>query len=177
MVENHNTSDRIIHLYHEWYFSEMQGGFQLNVNIQEMVDRLNDDCILMVLQYSNLIDFLHLARFNDRLLQLAKQRKIVEIVPAVLERPIGLMSIRYLLSILGDDLTSLTISMNSMHSEVFGGHSVFLKCATIYCIQKYTGSQLRDLTLKGFEIAEDMDSIHFLLSKLRNRGVDLILLE
>lgn len=175
VIGDHEINDRIIHLEHVWYFREMESSHYKEKIVKEIDDRLNDDCILMIMQRLSVIELLQMSRLSHRFFSLAKYRRKVEIVPSVIEQPIGMMTLRYLLHVLGNSLTSLVISIDSIHTEAFNCHGEFLKCAVIYCIQEYTGPQLKNLSLQKFGMEKYTHLIPYLLSKLRLRGVDLTL--
>lgn len=173
-MEDHAIDGINIHFSHNWYFSEMKNRIDVR-NLLENIDiHLNDDCILMIMQHLNLVDFLYMAKFNHRFRQLIKERKTIRIQPSVITQPIGMMTMRLVLTVLGDSLTILYVSIESIRSEIFSGHSFFLKLAIIYCIHTYTGPQLNLVSLEGFESIENEEVVQFYLSKLRQRGVNVI---
>lgn len=165
---DHRINGLDIRLYHHWYFSELRNRLHLTKVLEVVDKRLNDDCVLMTMRHLNLIDLLHIAKYNHRFYTLAKQRKTVEILPSVIDQPIGLLTLKYALNIFGDVITKLDISIDAIKCDGFGGHSSFLKYAIIHCIHEYTGPQLKIVSLKGFE-SEDS------LSILQNRGIKLVL--
>lgn len=175
VMEDHDINGYEIHLYHDWYFSEMKYRGYLREILIGADTRLNDDCILMTMRHLDLVDLLHVARFNHRFGCLARQRHNVEITPSVMKQPIGLMTLKHVLAILKDTLTKLEISIGSIHTEVFGNHSYFLKSAVIHCIQSHIGPNVKIVSLRGFGLEETEPLIQFLYSELCPRGVDVIL--
>lgn len=148
ILKDHFIDGHLIHLRHDWYLCEMENRVCTCHIMEGIHSQLNDDCILMVMQYLNLIDLLHMAKFNHRFYLLSKQITTIEILPSNTTQPIGLMTLRYAFTILGNTVTKLIISLKAMHVDTFNTHSYFLKFAILYCIQAYTGSQLKYVRLE-----------------------------
>lgn len=175
-LEDHTINGYDIYLCHDWYFAEMKNRASLPQISEEVDERLNDDCILMIMQHLDLVDLLHVARFNDRFHLLAGQRKHIRILPSFIAQPIGIMTLNYVLTLFESSLVKLEVSIDSIHAETFGGRSYFLQWAVIYCIQAHVGPQLKIVSLHGFKSKENESLIQFLQYNLIPRGVDVILL-
>lgn len=161
---------------HDWYFAEMKKRKHTDIILRAMNEGLNDDCILMIMQFLDSIDLLYMANFNQRFRVLASRRSKFEVHPSVIMRRIGLMTLRYALTTLRDAVANLIISMDSIQPDnFFNFHSFFLSSALAHCIQKYSGPKLKVVSLEKFEREETRTLVSYLLTKFQCRGVQMIL--
>lgn len=175
-MENHEIGECKVRVSHEWYFAEMKKKKHFDIILRGMNEGLNDDCILEIMQFLDLIDLLYMANFNPRFRVLASRRSKFEVHPSVIMRRIGLMTLRYALSTLRNAVANLIISMDSIQPDSFSTfHSFSLKSALAYCIQEYTGPKLKVVSLEKFENEESRTLVRYLLTKFQCRGVQMIL--
>lgn len=74
--EEHTIRGCTIRLYHEWYFAEMKERATVDNTLQQMDERLNDDCILSIMKSLDFEDLLYVALYNDRFRALAKKKPL-----------------------------------------------------------------------------------------------------
>lgn len=171
--EEHTINGCTIRLCHEWYYSEMKKRITVDNTLQQINDRLNDDCILSIMELLDFEEMLYVAYYNDRFRMLA-ETKAMKITPSTIPRPIGILTLMCALDLFSDTITSLEISLTSIRPGAFNAYSFYQKCGIIHCIQTCAGPQLALVTLEGFLFNENPYLFRSLTWKLEQRGVQVV---
>lgn len=135
----------------------------------EMNNSLNDDCIINIMSFLNIVELISMASYNQRFLLCAHQQRTMKIIPeAVMDDGWTLMHLRRILRLLGFGhavkhlILSSKVFRLSQKSHLYGR------------LVQYIGPQLTTLSLRYFNVRSDeFDQLKPLLQQLQCLEIDL----
>lgn len=126
--------------------------------LQDMTVALNDDCMEAIANRLDVLGFADLLAVNrsDRLIRIARLRFSELIInPSTVGNRFGLMNMCYILHVLGDIVTNITVSLHSFRGGSRHDGIRRIKHCILFSISNFAGSNLRSLTLQHFGIVND----------------------
>lgn len=162
-------------LSHVWYsdWSWMAAKNLDELFFEAMEVTLNDDCIREILKYFDLPQCLYFGTINQRFGDLAVDvlSRNLRVFPSTVGR-IGQMNFRYLLSLIGNSVINISLSLTSFayFGYIFNGTKIDI----MHIIDICTGPQLKKIQLIDFHLDES-ESLKLapILQNLKHRGVQV----
>lgn len=140
---------------------------------QAMDDELIDDCIYEIMRHLNVLDLIHFAQYNDRCMKLAKSKLSRLQITLATVGTIGMINFRYLINLLGESITELSISLKVFPS-VFGFYYDETKEDALRTICNLIKPQLKRVYFYDFNFNKSQNEILHYLRSLSQRGTEII---
>lgn len=161
-----------IEFYHGWY--ESHSGKIATKLIRDISIALSEDCIDEIAKQLDIISFADLFSrcSSSRLNKIASRRfGTLVINRTTVGRSFGLMNMYYVLLVMGDIVTNITIALDSFR----GGHTVKgnkkLMYSILYHVDRLTGHNLNSVSLQKFKIDMNIPYFRLIIDKLQLRHV------
>lgn len=161
-----------IEFYHGWYKSR-RGKIATKL-IRDISIALNEDCIDEIAKQLDIISFADLFSrcSSSRLNKIASRRFGTLVINRVtVGHSFDLMNMYYVLLVMGDIVTDITIAFDSFR----GGHTVNgnkkLMYSILYHVYRLTGHKLNSVSLQKFQINMNIPYFRSIIDKLQLRHV------
>lgn len=161
-----------IEFYHGWY--ESYSGKIATKLIRDISIKLNEDCIDEIAKQLDIISFADLFSrcSSSRLNKIAGRRFATLVINrTTVGRAFGLLNMYYVLLVMGDIVTNITIALDSFR----GGHTMEgnkkLMYSILYHVHRLTGHKLKSVSLQNFQINMNIPYFRSIINKLQQRHV------